>query len=322
MVKLLKSILGISLLAAGIMSCSDIIETDIGDETPVILGPASGDIEYGTLTFWWTEVDGATQYRLQIISPSFDRAERLYLDTLVTKAQFNFTPAVGKYQWRVQAVNSAYSSQFSEIRDLTILEGTDLTRVELVLKSPADDLFTNSASIDFSWVPVAIATQYKFELLSGSTPLVDTMISASAFSHSFTKDEKAYLWRVTAYNDSTHTAPSARRMTFDFTAPGEPSLTQPKKDSLVDFSASPTVDLRWVRKGQDVAYDSLYLYDDATNDEITGFSALKMINPVMSIKNTPPVFKKGKKYRWTVRSFDRAGNESDVADNTFIVNVE
>lgn len=322
MVKLLKSVLGITLLAAGIMSCSEIIETNIDEETPVVLGPASGDIVYGTLTFWWTEVEGATQYRLQIISPSFDRAERLYLDTLVTQPQFNFTLDVGKYQWRVQAVNSAYSSRFSEIRDLTITEGKDLTRVELVLKSPADDLFTNSSTIDFSWTPVTIATQYKFEILSGSSPLVDSMISTAAFSHKFIEDEKAYQWRVTAYNDSSQTAPATRKLTFDFTPPETPSLTHPKKDSLVDFSASSSVDLRWVRKGQGVVYDSLYLYEYATDKEITDFSALKMVNPILQLKNTAVIFKKGKKYRWTVRSFDKAGNESDLAENTFIVNGE
>jgi hypothetical protein len=311
--------IGYVLLFMLVFSCAEILEENIEDELPVLLSPAAGYLEYGTFTFWWTEVKGATQYQLQIITPTFDRPERLYLDTLVSTAAFDFTPVAGSYQWRVKALNSAYETAFTEPRDLNVLDGDDLSRVKVILQQPANGSATNETDVEFSWLEIPIATAYRFELHSGTSVVVDDTVDIPAFTHTFSEEDKSFQWQVTAFNATSKSVSEAVTFDLDFTSPSAPELSVPKEDSLIDFSSKLT--LRWVRKSTDVIFDSIHIYDE-NGDEVEGFIPATVTEPALEIDNSKDIFKKDQTYLWRVISFDKAGNESDPSERKFKVKVQ
>lgn len=107
------------LLAGG---CRDVFEKDISEKDVVLVAPAdSVETIHRTLTFAWEEKEGATGYRLVIVSPSFERAELYLLDTLVDGLRYTVTLEPGEYAWGVRPENSAYEGIYNR-RVLTVLD--------------------------------------------------------------------------------------------------------------------------------------------------------------------------------------------------------
>ncbi len=116
---------GFVLIAFGILGCRDVFEKDISKKEVGLLAPAdSVETVHKTLTFAWEERDGATGYRLVIVSPSFERAELYLLDTLVAGYNYTCTLEPGDYAWGVRPENSAYEGIFTR-RVFTVLEDSD-----------------------------------------------------------------------------------------------------------------------------------------------------------------------------------------------------
>lgn len=107
------------LLAGG---CRDVFEKDISEKDVVLVAPAdSVETIHKTLTFAWEEKEGATGYRLVVVSPSFERAELYLLDTLVDGLRYTVTLEPGEYAWGVRPENSAYEGIYNR-RVLTVLD--------------------------------------------------------------------------------------------------------------------------------------------------------------------------------------------------------
>ena len=97
-----------------ISGCSTIFENDIESEPVTLMAPCDGLRTSIVLqTFWWYYVKDATNYNLQIVSPNFDYVEKLVLDTILSVNKFQITLNPGTYQWRVNAFNSGYSTQYT-----------------------------------------------------------------------------------------------------------------------------------------------------------------------------------------------------------------
>lgn len=110
------------LLAGG---CRDVFEKDISEKDVVLVAPAdSVETIHRTLTFAWKEKEGATGYRLVIVSPSFERAELYLLDTLVDGLRYTVMLEPGEYAWGVRPENSAYEGIYNR-RVLTVLDDED-----------------------------------------------------------------------------------------------------------------------------------------------------------------------------------------------------
>jgi hypothetical protein len=311
-----KILIPFLLLICTLTACSDILEKDISDDTPEILGPNESVIEYGTISFWWNKLDGATSYRLQLVSPSFNAPQRLVLDTLVNSNIFEFTPDVGVYQWRVQAVNYGYSSLFSPNADLEIIEGSDLGRVTLQLQSPSDNHFTNNSSTSFSWSEISIATGYRFQLFSNEGVVVDDTVTQGFYSVTFADDDKLYEWVVTAFNETSKTVSAKRKLTIDHTSPPVPGLTVPRNDSTLEMSTK--VNFTWIRSGVDVAADSFYIFAE-DGQFIEKLVAQKVSGTSMEVNISSALFTTDGDYFWQVKSIDMAGNTGPGAERSFTV---
>ena len=104
-------------------SCYEAVtEKVLTNEKITLLAPTNNLISTDSnATFYWNEVNGATKYQLQIVSPKFDSISKVYADTIITKNLFLFSLNKGKkYQWRVRAKNSSSETEFSTNFMLTI----------------------------------------------------------------------------------------------------------------------------------------------------------------------------------------------------------
>ncbi|MBD1261977.1 hypothetical protein HZY62_15345 [Maribacter polysiphoniae] len=110
-----------TLLVVSMGSCEDILEVvDISDEPVVLLAPAEGVIVTDSLvSFNWNGIDEADAYLIQVATPSFENASQILLDSvMVIDSTFQGTRiskvlSNNDYQWRVQAYNSGYQTEFS-----------------------------------------------------------------------------------------------------------------------------------------------------------------------------------------------------------------
>ncbi len=110
----MKKIVGILLLCC-LIGCEEIIyEDDISVNSVLILAPTNGvSLVKGDVTFSWQTVNGATDYELQVATPTFQNASQIVLDTIITDVSFTQLLEANTYEWRIKALNSAYETTYT-----------------------------------------------------------------------------------------------------------------------------------------------------------------------------------------------------------------
>ena len=95
-------------------SCIDIFEKDISDKKIELLAPADNTSTTETSNkFWWSGMDGALWYELQVVTPQFSGITSLKLDTTIENNYFQFSLQPGVYHWRVRALNGSSTTEFT-----------------------------------------------------------------------------------------------------------------------------------------------------------------------------------------------------------------
>ena len=117
-----KLVLILGALSLVFFGCEEIFERNLYGEIVTLVAPTndvvSSEIEH---QFTWDRLDGLSEYQLQIVTPTFDSIAALIIDTVTASNLVRVTLSRGhQYQWRVRAMNSAYSSLFSKPWTLTI----------------------------------------------------------------------------------------------------------------------------------------------------------------------------------------------------------
>lgn len=298
-----KGILWILLLCLLIFSCDKILEENISKKRPEMKAPANGaTLVNNSVTFWWTEIEGADAYRLQVVSPSFDSTLYLIYDSLVygDRMMLSLTPQT--YQWRVIAENSAYMSRF-DTYTLTIDSTSDLSMLSVIQLAPLDSTYLSRASVSFTWEELTSAEDFRFQLFdAANTMLLDEIIT----DNSIVVDqllEGAYRWRVRGQNSSSNTPYAERIVTIDQTAPLAPALTFPQ-DSAVFTSDSVT--LKW-QSTIESDIDSVFVYNDILGSFLVK-SFQVTTDSVIFTSSSPGTF------YWNAKSLDKAGNGSSFSD--------
>ena len=95
--------------------CSEIVEvSDISNDQIEIIAPTNNStLTIENVNFSWGSIEDAEQYKLQIVTPSFEEANQVVLDTTIIATGFNKNLGAGDYQWRVRAENSDYQTVFT-----------------------------------------------------------------------------------------------------------------------------------------------------------------------------------------------------------------
>jgi hypothetical protein len=122
----------------------EIIENDISSIAFSLLSPPNNTTsDTVAQTFWWEKVEGAEEYNIQIVSPSFSNIEKLVLDTVFTDNKLNYTLDNGNiYQWRVIATNLTSQTE-SEIYTITIDTSTKSEKKNNLTASLFDNVGIN-----------------------------------------------------------------------------------------------------------------------------------------------------------------------------------
>jgi|GEM_PF-2440166 len=209
--------------AAGPWSASRSFTVTGSPDQPVTVNPASGAIIlYDAATnFTWNAVANASSYQIQ-----FDN------DPPIIVSGTNYTRSftvLGDHTWKVKAINSAGSSDWSSPKSLTVTLGVPN------LNSPANAAtFYVGSAITLSWTSVTGATSYDVELDAGlgyvtltntaGTNLTIQLVASMAGPHT---------WHVRAKNSPTVGQWSSSRSYTVIGIPEIPTLLTPANGSSI-----------------------------------------------------------------------------------------
>lgn len=301
-------------------ACDDVLEEDISDDLISIVAPTDGlAIEGNVVQLRWSELDGADDYRVQIMVDK----QFIVLDSLVGDNIFNYQINPGEYTWRVRGENFAYVTAYSFESAFSIVASLDLTDQLITLDSPENNTYLNNGDINFSWQAISTADFYEFEILDvdGSNEVSIfkeeglTAPSISIPSGTVTKDAE-YIWQVKASNNSSSTKFYRRNFFLDTEAPPAPVLSTPTIDQV--FTTSTAVNFTWSYTDSGSVQSSINSTLEVSTDEDFTTITLTETNANGEFANT---FSSANTYYWRVRGTDAAGNIGvNSASGSFTVN--
>lgn len=307
-------------LALCTLSCDDVFEEDISDDSVTTIAPEDNAVfEGNTVQFRWNALEGADDYRLQIT----DEELRLVLDSLIPATVFDYQIDPGTYEWRIRAENFAYTTPYTFQSSFSISESIDLTDQRVTLLSPDNNAYFNEVALLFSWQGISTAESYTYQLLevvtNGETQIFedDNVLDTSlSLGNTAITEDAEYIWQVRAQNSTSTTDFFKRSFFVDRQAPPVPTLNEPTADE--NFNVNQAVDFGWnfedigdlqsgisgmIEIASDENFNTIVATDTNANDEFTF------------------TFTSVGTYYWRVGGTDEAGNVGDQSDSlSFIIN--
>ncbi len=321
----LFQIITILLLALSplLQSCKDIKAKNITGETPVLILPMAHDtVATNPVHFKWEAIEGATEYHLQIASPSFSNISAYVLDSVITGTDFYFELDSNQYELKLTASNNAYTSKTLGPVLFWVGATSNTTPVtsQLVLTAPLNNTYLNTDFNGlFSWNTLTGAANYEFELRKGANfntgQTIHTMTPGNSLDEtipagSLPLAEGQYTWRVIA-NDVNSSILTQKINSFivDNSKPDSAVLSLPVNNGSVTIADS--VMFTWTAT------------PSSTSFHAPEFSIIEVSNSInfSNIIQTQTVYAQTKKlalssltigntYYWRVRVKDEAGNIS------------
>lgn len=286
-------------LAMYVTSCTDIVSTNLSRSFITILAPANNFVSQNyTQQFWWQEVEGADNYNLQIVKPSFAAGQQLIVDTTISGNRYSQTLQPGTYQWRVRAQNNTSNTDYVTY-NLTIDSTLNLSNQLVLLNTPTDNFYADTLSQDFSWFAMPNATEYIFRILTPSGVQIGNSLSTPTTAISYTfPGEGTYKWRVSALNSQSSSPATEYTITIDITQPIIPVLTF---SPINDTTRLKPVPLSWNSLEANASYN-LQISTDSTftsvvKDTTTSDLSYNFHNPITN-----------QFYFWRLRAIDLAMN--------------
>lgn len=176
---------------------------DIGGESPTVLSPRpDSELSSGTATFSWEALPGAERYRLWVVAPAFEQAQRTLVNETLTGTHFEADLPDGDYQWRIQALNAEFSTVPLTF-PFRVRATPDIGEAELTVLAPRPGAELSSAEVLFSWESLAGAERYRILVASpdferAGQLFEDTCTQETAFR--MTLPDGEYQWRLQAEN--------------------------------------------------------------------------------------------------------------------------
>ena len=207
-------------------SCGILVEIDISDKELTLIAPSDGvTVEGEDVTFQWDWIEGASEYRVTVVSPTFDQIERVEVDTTLSGERTTTLTAFleeDDYQWRVEAKNSEYETT-SEVRSFVLVEDLTVPSIKnevISAISPQHGGTTTDLDISFRWSQVPDASGYILSIyrdgVNDPAEVNDQALENNKFSWTFQAPEnelQKYRWTVRAVNSRDETID----FEFDFT---------------------------------------------------------------------------------------------------------
>ncbi len=283
--------------------CSGVIIAQ--PQPPILLYPPNGATNIPLFfTFDWSDVTGATSYRLQV----FQGAYTILDQSGITQSQYEITSAILQanttYYWRVNATGPSGTSQWSTQFSFTT---TTAPPAAPELLSPPNGSTNVTLTPTLSWNSVPGANYYNIQVStnSGFSTTVVNVTGINNPGYTITSGilttNTLYYWRVSATNNG---GTSPWSTVWNFTTvpplPGAPNLLSPA-NGATNVSTTPLLD--W----SDVSGATSYRVQIALN---SGFTALVYDQSEITVSqhNVPSGILSGNTtYYWRVLAANSAG---------------
>lgn len=304
-------VISILIFCIAVISCTkDFIVKDIKNENVTIIAPGNNLVtSSNAITFWWEELDGAENYNIQIVKPSFTSLVQLVVDTNITGDKFNYILSPGNYQWRIKAKNAGGSTAYTTY-NLTIDTTSNLSNQLVVTTNPVNNYLTSLTSVNFSWNSLAAANQYQIQIMNSTSTIIKDTTTTNTSYYWSNASGGSFTWKVRALNGfSISQYNSAQNFTIDINPPTVSVLSSPIHGSFI----KDTLDLKWTRSSIDTRYDSLYISIDSSFTSVISTSRVYATKlKINALSPNIPV--SANYYWWRVRSIDSVGNKSGYSN--------
>lgn len=295
-------------LAIVTMSCEDIFEEDITNNSVQIISPRNGAIiESNVVNFQWNSLKGASKYRVQVYGAN----QAIVLDSLVSKTNLTYPLIQGEYQWRIRGENFAYQSSYSFPVSFSTVISNDLTNQQVVLSSPQNDISVNFTNVTLNWQSLPNATSYSIEVINisnGQQIYSNTAITGTSVTLNVpTLTDGTYEWRVKAKNSTTETLQYAvRKFSIDTVIPNQPQNVTPANNSVQIINQQ--LSFTWTIATDSGTVQSPISYKiEFSNDE--SFTTISQTSNASST-TFQQIFSTAGIYYWRIKATDQAGNVS------------
>lgn len=287
--------------------CDDIFEKDISNYSVELYSPVEElETTDTNVKFWWSTIEGAASYNLQIVTPSFSQTDRLVLDTIVSGNSYLAELNVGEYQWQVKALNSVSQTGYS-VNSLSIKPKFNIGKEKVILVSPEDGYVATENSIYFEWNDVLNANTYtviiKKDSWDSNSEVFNSALNTASLN--FPLPDGAYVWGVSA-NDSLNnksTDFTIHKLTVDSSSPESPVLFHPTGGTVL---VNTQIRFSWEGVEENASYELLV------------FNAKENTQPILEKIVADTVYTAelpgDGQYLWKVRTFDKAQNESGFSE--------
>lgn len=233
-------------------ACEGVLfEEDLSDRGIQALAPLNNTVLNNTaVTFSWSEVEDADNYRLQIATPAFSNANQIVLDSLVPSTNFTQNLTAGDYEWRIKALNNSSATPYTTVSfsiQAEIFED-DISTETVTLIAPSEGAIITSDSVTFSWEEVIFAEEFTIQVATPNFEnpiqvIVDETLTENSLSQMLT--DGSYEWRVKAKNSSSETVYSSANFEVDSEISFEDQtvvIISPPDDFI---SNEPEINLQW-----------------------------------------------------------------------------
>lgn len=290
-----------------LMSCEDVIEKDISNDTVLSISPQNGaTIESNVVNFQWEEIDGADDYRIQV----YGADQAISLDSLVSGSHFAAALLEGSYQWRIRAENSAYNSVYSFPKAFSVVAPTVLTNQQVILSSPSNNIYTKEQSLVLSWQPLSLATHYEVEVQNTTSGQAIVYQNNNVTATSVTINGAAiandanYKWSVRAVNADSQTLFFSRTFSVDRQIPNQPQNTLPANN--LTATQNQMLTFNWTMPTDSGVINSpiSYTIEFATENAFTNIIQTASVGTTSFQRS----FTADGDYYWRVKAVDQAGN--------------
>jgi hypothetical protein len=318
----MKKLILLILPLLAISGCKDVISKNISKSTPISIIPYNNDtVAVNPVHFKWEEMDGATEYRLAIVRPSFDKIEEYVLDSTIYATSFYMALDSNQYEYRLTAMNSGYTSLSTSPIRFWVGTNADLSNGTVVLSKPTNNAYKDETfSKNFSWNALNSVSSYEFSLRKGSDFGSGTILHNQnqistlniTVPSSVTMDEGIYFWGVKAYlTNGKETLFSTFQLSIDTVKPNIPLLISPQDNA---FLTAGSTNFSW-NNGTDpgIVHAPVYSLLEISSDQ-NFTSIIESANIVGT--DTSITIATGSFY-WRVTNTDEAGNTNTPSSSNF-----
>ncbi len=185
---------------------------DLAGKSVTIIAPVEGAaIKTPTATFLWEPLTGAENYRVTVVSPSFDAPVSVAADETVSGTTLRIELPDGIYQWKITAMNAS-SHTSPQVYGFSVDTGGDISDRQVTIIAPTPGIEMGTGKVAFAWEPLRGAEKYRLTVVSPSFDNVQIFVDDMTVTETVVRMDLAdgtYQWRIQGLNATSQTVPQA-----------------------------------------------------------------------------------------------------------------